>query len=370
MASLLDLPCEVRNTLYEELLGGDRKRDLRDRNELATFAVSKQLHDEASSYFYQHNAVAIHAPSPATDTATILPPIADQYLRFLRRLTIHVLVGPSTVSWTRKTATTIAALAGTGAQFTELNILIQSPLSRILNSRVDDSIMDNNHAITVAIRTVLRSGVAKTFRIQLEGAWFAPGVAQALQAEFGSQLEFFAEDSTLERNTSIFERPLLGRYSSTHLTELDMSDEDAADITYNDNSFSRASTPCTLPSSLNSAISSLDTFSVSSFGLSFDEDEEKDQDDTDPNESFFNEDDIAAWSAQETQSAEDEEAFCDMEDLDEDEEMNDVDQEDFEAIVHNLEDIAHHMANNETVTYMTNFAPDLLLSRHQLIHVM
>jgi hypothetical protein len=54
----------------------------------------------------------------------------------------------------------------------------------------------------------------------------------------------------------------------------------------------------------------------------------------------------------------------------EDEEMNDVDQEDFEAIVHNLEDIAHHMANNETVTYMTNFAPDLLLSRHQLIHVM
>jgi hypothetical protein len=370
MVSLLDLPCEIRNTLYEELLGSDRKLDPRNRNELAAFAVSKQLHNEVSSYFYQSNAVTINAPSAATDTATILPPIADQYLRFLRRLTIHALVGQSTTLLTRKVATAIAALAGIGAQFTELNMFIQSPLSRILNSRVDDSIMDSNHAITVAIRTVLRSGVTKTFRIQLEGAWFAPGVAQALKAEFGSQLELFADGTTLGSNTSTVERPLIGRYSTTHLTELDLCGEDVAVISCSDYSDSPSSTLSTLPSSLNSAFSSLDTFSVPSFGLSFEEDEDKDQNDTDPREFFFNEDDIEAWSAQETQGMDDEEVLGDMEDLDEDEEMNDVDQDDFEAIVRNLEENAHHRANIETVTYMTNFAPDLLLSRHHLSHLM
>jgi hypothetical protein len=377
MANLLDLPCEIRNALYEELLGSDSNPDRRNQNELATFSVSRQLHDESSSYFYQHNALTIDAPSTATHTATVLPPISDRYLRYLRRLTIHALVGQSTLSCTRKVATAIAALAGIGAQFTELNILIQSPQSRVLNSRVDDSVMDSNHAITEAIRTVLRSNVTNTFRIQLKGAWFAPGVAQALKAEFSSQLEFVADNNTLVINTSALERPLTGRYSSTHLTELDLSDEDISDISSHEDSDATPSTPSTLPSSLNSAFSKLDTFSVPSFGLSFDEDEDKDHNNcvteyTNSNEPFFNDDDIEAWSVQEEQGMDNEEILGDMEDLDEDEdeEMDDVDHEGFQAIVHNLEEVGHHMANDEDVTYMTNFAPDLLLSRHHLGNLM
>jgi hypothetical protein len=58
-----------------------------------------------------------------------------------------------------------------------------------------------------------------------------------------------------------------------------------------------------------------------------------------------------------------------MDDLDGDEDMEDVQREEIQAIVRNMNETAHHIANDDDVTYMTNFAPDLLLSRHHLGHL-
>jgi hypothetical protein len=380
MVGFLHLPCEIRNSVYEEALGSGRNIDFRDQDELVPFAVSKQVRDESASYFYQHNAVTVYAPAAATGTATILPPIIDRYLRFLRRLTINATVGRSTMPETRKAATAIAALAGVGAQFAELNIRIESSLSRILNSRVDDSVMGSNHAITLAIRTVLQSNVAKVIRIQLEGAWFAPGVAQTLKAAFSTQLEFVADDENggkelidASKPESKLERLLFGRYSNTHLPDLDFSNQDITDMSSGSDSGSSASTPSTLLSSCCSAFSDLDAFKVSSSGPGSDDKENEDRNDSvmgdnDTSEPFFSLDDIEEWSGEEEQGMGDE-ALDDMDDLDEDAEMEDVTQGDFDAFVHNQRELANEIANDEDITYMTNFAPDLLLSSHNLGHL-
>jgi hypothetical protein len=376
MVGFLHLPCEIRNSVYEEVLGSGRNIDFRNQDELVPFAVSKQVRDESASYFYQHNAVTVYAPTAATGTATILPPITDRYLRFLRRLTVNVTVGQSTTPETRKVATAIAALAGVGAQFAELNIRIESSLSRVLNSRVDDSVMGSNHAITLAIRTVLRSDVAKIIRIQLEGAWFAPGVAQTLKAAFSTQLEFVADDETGGKksiNASKLERLLIGRYSNTHLPDLDFTDQDITDMSSGSNLGSSASTPSTLFSSRSLAFSDLDAFKVSSSGPGSYEKENEDRNDSvmgddDTSEPFFSLDDIEEWSGEEEQGMGDE-VLDDMDDLDEDAEMEDVTQGDFEAFVHNQRELANEIANDEDITYMTNFAPDLLLSGHNLGHL-
>jgi hypothetical protein len=375
MANLLDMPCEIRNMLYKEVLGTGRNIDFRNQNELATLAVSKQLRDESSSYFYQHNAVTIYVPASATTTATILPPIADRYLRFLRRLTIRATVGHSISLETRKIATAIAALAGIGAKFTELNIYIESSLSRILNCRVDDSIMGSNHAITSAIRTVLRSDVAKKCRIHLEGAWFAPGVAKTLKANFSSQLEFIADQNTLVMDASTLERELAGQHASTHLTGLNLSNQDITDITSShDHSSSSALTPSPLPFSRCSPFSDLDAFDAQSFGMGSEDNEDKKRTDSvmgddDASEPFFSEDDIEGWSGVEEQGTGDEDNMDDLDDLDVDEEMEDVDQDDLQALVHNQQEIAHRMANESDIIYGINFAPDWLLYRHNMGHL-
>jgi hypothetical protein len=376
MVGFLHLPCEIRNSVYEEVLGSGRTIDFSNQDELVPFAVSKQVRDESASYFYQHNAVTVYAPTAATGTATILPPITDRYLRFLRRLTVNVTVGQSTTPETRKVATAIAALAGVGAQFAELNIRIESSLSRVLNSRVDDSVMGSNHAITLAIRTVLQSDVAKIIRIQLEGAWFAPGVAQTLKAAFSTQLEFVADDETGGKksiNASKLERLLIGRYSNTHLPDLDFTHQDITDMSSGSNLGSSASTPSTLFSSRSLAFSDLDAFKVSSSGPGSYEKENEDRNDSvmgddDTSEPFFSLDDIEEWSGEEEQGMGDE-VLDDMDDLDEDAEMEDVTQGDFEAFVHNQRELANEIANDEDITYMTNFAPDLLLSGHNLGHL-
>jgi hypothetical protein len=41
-----------------------------------------------------------------------------------------------------------------------------------------------------------------------------------------------------------------------------------------------------------------------------------------------------------------------------------------DAIMGNMEDMAQHMANDIDMSYMTNFAPDLLLRQHNLSHLM
>jgi len=370
MAGFNDLPAEIRNIMYEKLLKGESLAQHRKFNELAMFTVSKQLHHESSSYFYQHNNIAVDAPSNATDTATVLPPIADRYLRFLKRLTVHTSVGQPTLPGTVKVAAAIAALSTAGVRLEELNLIISSPLSHLLNSRVDDSIMDSTHPITWAIRDVLRSGVTKTLRIQLENVWFAAGIAQALRTTFDSRLEFYINGTPAE-DTSLLERALTGRYTSTHLTTLGLNYENISNNSCS-NLSSPLSSPTSLASSLCSAFGDLETFSVSSYELSSDEDEAAEgKDEADEDEQpFFTEDDIEEWSAS-TQEAEEGQEDQELGAVDDtgDEEMEGVQQDDIEAIMQNLQEAAHHVANGDDVTYMTNFAPDLLLSRHQLGHL-
>jgi hypothetical protein len=375
MARFTDLPPEMRNAMYNELLTGGSRLQHRDQHELALFTVSKQLHEESSSYFYQHNAIVIDAPLATTDTATNLPPIADRYLCFLKRLTVRTFVGHAALQRTRKAAAAIVALSCIGANFDELNVLIKSPLSHILNSRVDDSTLHNAHPIILAIRKVLESNVTKRFRIQLQDAWFAPGVARALQADFGSRLEFYRNE-THAQDVQSLECSLIGRYSSTHLTDLDLDMDNAMNMRSGEESASLMSTPSTLRSSLGSPFAGLDTFSVSSFEMNSDDCEKKDFDAALANHDtrgapFFTEDDIEEWSAstEEEQGSDEEDTLEDMGDLDGDDEMEDVEQDEVDAIMHNMEAISHHVANDDDVTYMINFAPDLLLSRHHRHHL-
>jgi len=374
MASFTNLPPELRNACYDELLSGENNSQRRIPHDLAMFSVSKLLHEESSSYFYQHNVIAVDIPSATTDIASILPPIADKYLRYLKRLDLHALTSPPTSQRTHQAATAIAALACVGAQFDELNLFICSPLSHVLNSRVDDSIMGCSHPITAAIRNVLLNNVTKVFRIALESAWFAPGIAQTLQAEFGPSLEFYSSGIPTH-DFALLERQISGRYFSAHLSTLGLTHEETSDMQCDAFSTSPASTPSSLPSSLCSAFADLDTFSVSSFELGSDDKEdgcdESFANDIDTSEQpFFTEDDIEEWSAstQEEQGNE-EDMMDDLEALDADDEMEDVSQEESRAFMRNLKEVAHHIANDEDVTYMTNFAPDLLLSRHHLGHL-
>ncbi|KAH7070111.1 hypothetical protein FB567DRAFT_220429 [Paraphoma chrysanthemicola] len=370
MARFIDLPPECRNSLYHELLGSEIKPQRRIPHELAMLTVSKQIHDESSSYMYQNNNIVIDAPSDTTGSATILPPISDRYLRYLRTLTIQAFIGPGILEQTRKVATAIASLPSIGARFTVLTCLFTSPLSHLLTSRVDDTVMDQTHPITSALRGVLESNVAEIVRIQLDHVWFAPGVARHLKSDFGTRVEFSVNGNIVLDMDSL-ERSLTGRYSSTHLVALGL---DAVDVEMTP---TPNSTPSSLPSSLCSAFADLDTFSVTSFEWSSDEeespfkdfDDDSTQDQADAAEQpFFTEDDIEEWSAATDRQKEEEELGI-RDDTGEDEEMDDVQQEDILAIMRNMEENAHHVANKHDISYMANFAPELLLSRHHLGHL-
>ncbi|KAH7069616.1 hypothetical protein BKA63DRAFT_86010 [Paraphoma chrysanthemicola] len=370
MARFIDLPPECRNSLYHELLGSEIQPQRRIPHELAMLTVSKQIHEESSSYMYQNNNIVIDAPSDATESATILPPISDRYLRYLRTLTIQAFAGPGILQRTRKVATAIASLASIGARFTALTFLFTSPLSHLLTSRVDDTVMDQTHPITAALRSVLESDVAEVVRIQLDHVWFAPGVARHLKSDFGARVEFTVNGNHAH-DMETLERPLTGRYSSTHLVVLGL---DAVDVGMTP---APKSTPSSPPSSLCSAFADLDTFSVTSFEWSSDEegsqfkdfDDESAQGQADAAEQpFFTEDDIEEWSAA-TEGHKEEDELGIRDDAGEDEEMDDVQQEEILAIMRNMEENAHHVANEHDMTYMANFAPDLLLSRHHLGHL-
>ncbi|KAH7397237.1 hypothetical protein BKA66DRAFT_408947 [Pyrenochaeta sp. MPI-SDFR-AT-0127] len=370
MAKFQDMPAEFRNVLYTELLKKGTGYH-RSRNELALFSVSKQLHTESTSYFYQNNDITIDAPSLATDTATILPPIADKYLRFLRNLGVHTITGQANWPGVRKAASTITSIATLDAQLDELNVFISSPLSQLLNSRVDDSVMDRCHPITIALQNLVASGVAKSICIELRNAWFAPGVASSLHPAPSSQLRFSISDKYV-LDLDLLERPVTGRYSSMHLTDLGLREEDVRDAG-SCLATSLSSAPSSLPSSLCSAFADLDTFSVTTFEFGADDELDKNgesYDDFDTSEQpFFTEDEIEEWQASTHESSQEDLSGAEGPTLGEDDEMEDVPQQDIQAFMNNLEETAHHHANEADMNYMTNFAPDLLLSRHHLGHL-
>lgn len=358
MADLGNLPAEVRNTIYRQLLGGDHKSRDRTRNELAMFAVSKQFHDESSSYFYGNNEMVFNIPSLPTATATKLPPLADRYLRFLKRVTLHVQAGPAVDLETLHIASSIEAIPSIGAKLTELKLVLTSYISRHLNNRIDDSVFNFAHPVTNAIRNVLRADVAKVIRITLKNTWFASGVAQTLQKEFGSKVEFYQEDMLVQDVTAV-ERTLVGRYASHHLINLGIDEENVSDLSRKRGTTSHHQTLSSSPSSLCSALSDLDMFLISSFESGAVDAEAEASGRVEP---FFTENDIEDWSS----SKDDDFSTDDDFDMDLDEELEDVPKDDVDAFMRNMDEVAQHKANEMDIEFLINFAPDLLLSKAQL----
>lgn len=367
------MPAEVRNSIYD-LLHHDRLAQPRSliKNGIALLTVSKQLHYESASHFYQNTIIEVEAATPSTDTATRLPPIADRYLRFLRRLSVYTTTGGAKSLDTQKAARTIASLTTIGADLDQLHIQIRSPLSRLLNSRVDDAVLDTSHPITVALTQLLDSKAAKIIFVEMQNAWFAPGIAQRLASRYASRLRFSNANNTAI-NPRAVERFLTGSYASNHLNVLGLDDQDIADAR-SLKTPSPSNSLRSLSSSVSSAFADLDAFSVSSYQPSSNDYDHmadvESMDDSKVDEgSFFSGADIEEWEAS-TEGGEQED-FGDLEDMDlEDEEMEDVPQEDFDAIMGYMDDCAHHVANEADVWYLTNFAPDLLLGHHKLGHLM
>lgn len=183
------LPPEMRNSVYRELfLFSDQREaihvDSLRQNSLAFFTTSHQYHDEAASFFYTNNHFAVDGDTISTDGATLLPPIADRYVPYIKRLTLSLRSGPTDVPRVQQAADRILYLMTIGASVEEITINISaSPgLGGFLNDRFDDSVMDKSHCYVDALTRLISSRVSKQIRIQLDHAWFGPSVATCLKA--------------------------------------------------------------------------------------------------------------------------------------------------------------------------------------------
>lgn len=381
MAQFSDIPAELRNLIYQFLLlqSPNMMERSSNTNALSLFGVSQQIHDEAASYFYQNNQICIDTPFPPTETATILPPVADRYLRFLRRLRVRATIAAADSITHARIANTITSLVVIGATFDDVHIHIQSSLSQLVNSRVDDSILGAEDPITVALRTLLNSGVTKVVHLHLCGVWFTPCVIQDLRSRYGDVVVFVDRKGSPQDSSSV-QRQRTGTYAATHMTSLGFVKEATGDVR-SPHDLPAQSTASSLSSSVDSALADMDMFSVTDFERGSD-DSHKDQakGEATSHDSFFSEADIEEWEAS-TQELDDASEPEDMdldngsngEDEDEDkneDELDDVMQDDFDVIMGNMEDMAHHLVNEADMTYMTNFAPELLLARPQLERVM
>lgn len=383
MAQWSDIPAELRNSIYDAVLSQSQipSEKVNSNDALSLFSVSKQLHDEASSHFYQHNDICIDTPSPVTESATILPPIADRYVRFIRRLRVRATIGCADPILHSRIASTICSIASTGAKLDNVHITIQSSLSRLLNSRVDDSVLDHDNPIIIALQTLLNCGVAKAVHVHLPGVWFTPFVVFRLESQHRDCRLLFVDENGSRLDESFVQRYPTGINTATHMAGLGLAKEVAANLPSPD-FVSAPSVASSISSSVGSAFSDLDMFSVSDFEREFD-DARSDGLKEDPmtGDAFFCGADIEEWEAmtqdfdhQQPDPSKSEDmdmGFNFDSDMDEDDvELEHVAYEDLEAILGNMEDVAHHMANEADITYMTNFAPELLLSRHQLDHLM
>lgn len=231
--TLFLLPPELRNNVYGELFfdeGSTVHINSREQHQhrLAVFRTSRLFFQEAASYFYSHSHFVFDRTPTPTPGAKILSPIADRYVRYLKRITINLQAGHTSVPKVRKAAQLIAGLVDTGASFDEININIGTSLYNFMNIRFDDSVLDSAHCITLALQRLVSSRVAKRICIDLNKAWFAPGVA----AQF---------ENALSTEPSVCERALVGRYFHDPIVFFGTaSDSDDVD----------ASCPPTSPSSL------------------------------------------------------------------------------------------------------------------------
>jgi hypothetical protein len=198
------LPPELRNNVYGELFfdeGSTVHINSRGKNQhrVAVLSTSRLYFQEAASFFYSQSHFVFERPPIPTPDAKVLAPIADRYVRYLKRITINLHAGHTSLPKVRQAAQMIAALVDTGASFDEININIGTGLYNFMNLRFDDSVLDRNHCITLALQQLVSSHVSKRICIGLDRVWFAPGVAAQFESELSTE-------------SGICERKLLGRY--------------------------------------------------------------------------------------------------------------------------------------------------------------
>ena len=335
MAIFINLPPEMRNSIYNMLLTDSTPN-------LSMLAAARLLHEEAASYFYQHSAFAVDLLGERTAGASILPPIPDKYLKYLRRLTINVCLN---TSWAIDYAERIEALANTDATLSTLVLNFTSNTSRVLSRTVDDCVLHASHPLTLAMTHVLHSSAVQSVRVNLDNVWFTPGLATQLFDSSQGRLELLTSCNSLER-------ALVGRTTHSHLFDLGLEARDLQDAEDLHHASSYPLISSSLPSSLSSALSELDQFSPTDFlggeagdlqGLG-----KIERVDSLFDEPIFDVDDFDEGT---------EEGLDKADDVD-DEDMMDVD--DFDAILENMEEVAHRRANEMDVCYMTNFAPELM----------
>jgi hypothetical protein len=333
MASFMDLPPEMRNSIYERTITSPTSR-------LALLSASKELHEEVSSYFYQHTVFTIDLPGKSNGT-TIVPFVPDRYLKYLRHLTVNICVTASNVT---HSAEKLATLAGQDVALSILTLNFSSTMSRLLSTRTDDPVLEESHALTRALQRLLLSSAVSLLRVNLDAVWFAPELATTLLGAFEGKLEIVTAEKAVERK-------LLGQTMQTHLRDLGLEGE------YDEGASSSSSTADTAPStpdSLRSALSELDRFSPMDF---FDEDENDvyeggQQEKENPWTVLEDVDMLHAADCGEM-----EEELTEEDDIN-DEEIEDMDG--LDAIFTNLQDVAHWRANEADVYYATNFAPEML----------
>jgi hypothetical protein len=213
----LRFPAEIRNILYDRVF----HEDISNADSLALMRTSKHLHLEAGSHFYANNPFVVSIPGPSVPGATVLPPMNDRYLPFLKDVGIEINAGCAARPRVQDIATAITRLSTTGAEYDTVSFLIQFPpeLSFFLQDRCDEAILDKSHPITAALQHLLKSGVSKVVQIWMNGAWFAPGLAAEMKACYGPRLRFMRdnqEHKLLElSDPALYEKALIGCCSCT-----------------------------------------------------------------------------------------------------------------------------------------------------------
>ncbi|KAH7109272.1 hypothetical protein B0J11DRAFT_415382, partial [Dendryphion nanum] len=189
----MKIPGELRNMVYNELFFNDGhtfKVDYSLATKIAMLSTSRLYRMEAGSFFYSraHLVIPDYFSPARSSGSTILPPVTDAYVHRLKRVTLSVRSSYSRHIIARRSATLIGSLAKTGATFDEVNIAIQRAhavgLTRLLNTRFDDSILPMAHPIVHSLIQLFKARVSKIIRIYLSSAWFSVSVAYHLEHTF------------------------------------------------------------------------------------------------------------------------------------------------------------------------------------------
>jgi hypothetical protein len=214
---------ELRNLIYRELLDSENKVTNPITNSstsaFALFRTSRYIHAEMSTFYFATGQFVANICSCGAPTPYIFPSVPDRYLGLIKHFHIKLRTGCGLFPAVQETAKKLTRLASVAERLEDVSITIRAAegLSSVLNSRMDDSVMDVSHPITVALRHMLDTKASRIVHLRLENAWFATGVAAELQADFGHRLRILPVDddgnSSATTSARSYERDLTG-YSS------------------------------------------------------------------------------------------------------------------------------------------------------------